>query len=87
MSSDTSLRSDRRGRTTASAGLLADAQPLQTRAGWPLRAAGFWAAVLLPFVALAFLFSGLAAANPIAFAVLVGANVAGIVLGRDHNCE
>ncbi|MEA5387813.1 hypothetical protein VB773_18190 [Haloarculaceae archaeon H-GB2-1] len=66
---------------------LADASALQTTAFLPLRAIGFWAAICLPFVALALLVNGYAAENGGVFALLLCANVTALVLGRNHHAE
>jgi hypothetical protein len=72
---------------SATADRLADAQPLQSTALLPLRALGFWAAVVLPFVVLTLAATGYAAENAATFSLLLCANVVGLVLGRDYNAE
>ncbi len=50
-----------------------------------LRALGFWAAIVLPFLHIPLLLSGLTTeAEVIAFALLVTANIIAIRLGMDH---
>lgn len=53
--------------------------------GLPARFVGFWTAVVLPFVLLGLLASGAASQSPLLLSGLLAANLAGIVLGRDHN--
>lgn len=52
--------------------------------GYPLELAGFWTAVLLPFVLLGLVVVGIAQQSPWLLTGLVSANVAGLVLGKDH---
>jgi hypothetical protein len=61
------------------------AWPLQTLCLPAIRFAGFWTAVLLPFVLMAVLVSGLAAQSPSLVGGLLACNVAGLVLGRNYN--
>jgi hypothetical protein len=49
----------------------------------PLRAAGFCAAVALPFAYLPLLYGGLTGSEFGLFAVAVAVNIVGLVLGRD----
>jgi hypothetical protein len=58
---------------------------LQASVGRTLRAAGFWAAVTLPFAILALLASGTAQRYPSALVGLLAVNLLALVLGRDHN--
>ena len=52
----------------------------------PLRTVGFWTAVCLPFVHVPLLLSGIAsAADAVAFAVLLAANLLALVLGHGHD--
>ncbi|WP_336001594.1 hypothetical protein [Halorientalis halophila] len=51
----------------------------------PLQAVGFWSAIVLPLVLFPMMVSGLAGESLPLFAALVGANLAGAVLGRDYN--
>lgn len=53
--------------------------------GRPLKLAGFWTAVVLPFVLLTLIALGFAQQSPLAFTGLVTANFAGLVLGRNYN--
>jgi hypothetical protein len=50
----------------------------------PLRFVGFWAAVVLPFVLLALVASGLATQHPTVAGGLVAGNLAGLLLGRGY---
>lgn len=61
------------------------ASTLRTAVEYPLRLLGFWSAVVLPFVLLALLVAGIAQGSPALLAGLLGANVAGLVLGREYN--
>jgi hypothetical protein len=49
-----------------------------------VRFVGFWTAVLLPFVLLPLLVSGLIAERPLVAGGLLAVNLAGLVLGRDY---
>jgi hypothetical protein len=49
--------------------------------------AGFWTAVLLPFVTAPMLATGLASEHMVAFVALVAANLVALVLGRDYNAD
>jgi len=53
----------------------------------PLRCAGFWSAVALPFVLVALVLVGAAAQQAELFAGLVGANLVALRLGRDYKRE
>ncbi|MHB9287247.1 hypothetical protein ACKVMT_09450 [Halobacteriales archaeon Cl-PHB] len=80
MSSASPFRSD----SAASTQQRMVEQPLRG-AATALQFAGFWAAVILPFVLLSFVATGLAADNPtVAGGLLVG-NLAGLALGRNYN--
>lgn len=57
---------------------------LRTVLGYPVRAIGFWTAVLLPFVLLALVATGIAQQSPLLLTGLVVANVAALVVGRDY---
>jgi hypothetical protein len=48
------------------------------------RCAGFWTAVLLPFVLLTLLVGGVAAEQPFVAGGLLAATLAGLVAGRTH---
>jgi hypothetical protein len=61
------------------------AQPLQRVCLPAIRFVGFWTAVLLPFVLVSMLVTGLAAQSPSLVGGLLACNVAGLVLGRNHN--
>ena len=50
-----------------------------------VRAAAFWAAALLPLVALTTLFTGLAGQHPTALAALLAVNTACAVIGHGHS--
>jgi hypothetical protein len=50
----------------------------------PLRFVGFWTAILVPFVLLGLIASGTALQSPGLFAGLLGANLAGLVVGRNY---
>lgn len=50
----------------------------------PVRAAGFWTAVVVPFVLLGLLATGIAQQSPLLLSGLVGANLLGLVLGKDY---
>lgn len=58
---------------------------LRTTVAYPLRLIGFWSAIVLPFVLLGLLAAGVAQGSPALLAGLVGANIAGLVLGREYN--
>jgi hypothetical protein len=62
-----------------------DFESLRAAAGYPLRAAGFWSAIALPFVILGLLAVGAAQQSPVLLSGLLTANVVGLVLGRTHN--
>lgn len=52
----------------------------------PLKAGAFWAAVLLPFVTLAFVFAGIVTTTDYAsLGALVTANVLALVIGHDYS--
>lgn len=53
--------------------------------GLPIKFIGFWTAVLVPFVLLGLLLSGAVLQSPQLFAGLLGANLTGLVVGRDYN--
>jgi hypothetical protein len=57
---------------------------LRTVLGYPVRAVGFWTAVLLPFVLLGLIAAGVAQQSPLLFTGLVTANVTALVVGRDY---
>lgn len=57
---------------------------LRTVLGYPVRAIGFWAAVLLPFVLLTLVATGIAQQSPLLLTGLVTANVAALVVGKDY---
>ena len=61
------------------------AQPLRTVCLPAARFVGFWTAVLLPFVLVSMLVTGLAAQSPSLVGGLLACNVAGLVLGRNYN--
>lgn len=77
---------------------MSNASPLETdspvRAGFdvqslrllglPARFAGFWTAVVVPFVLLGMIASGAAHQSPLVMTGLLAANVVGLVLGRDY---
>lgn len=50
-----------------------------------IRFAGFWTAILVPFVLLAFVAAGVVAQYPLVAGGLLVGNVAGLVLGRNYN--
>ncbi|MFT4950335.1 MAG: hypothetical protein ACI9CA_002481 [Natronomonas sp.] len=50
-----------------------------------VRFVGFWTAVLLPFVLVTLLASGLIATRPFVAGGLLAVNLAGLVVGRDYN--
>lgn len=50
----------------------------------PMRFVGFWTAILVPFVLLGLIASGAALQSPGLFAGLLGANLAGLVVGRNY---
>ncbi len=80
MSSASPFRSD----SAASTQQRLVEQPLRG-AATACRFAGFWAAVVLPFVLLSLVATGLAADHPtVAGSLLVG-NVVGLALGRNYN--
>lgn len=51
----------------------------------PVRFLGFWTAIVSPFLLLGFVTTGLAAEYPVVVTGLFVANVAGLVLGSNHN--
>ncbi|MEF8814916.1 MAG: hypothetical protein V5A55_14045 [Halovenus sp.] len=51
----------------------------------PVRFAGFWTAVVVPFVVLGLFASGAAQQSPRLVVGLLVANVAGLVVGKDYN--
>jgi len=53
----------------------------------PVQFAGFWTAVLLPFVTAPMLATGLASEHMVAFAALIVANLVALVLGRGYNAD
>lgn len=52
--------------------------------GLPVKFVGFWTAVFVPFVLLALIASGAVLQAPQLFAALLGANLVGLVVGRDY---
>ena len=60
-------------------------QSLRAAVGYPLRAAGFWSAIALPFVILGLLAVGAVQQSPVLLSGLVAANVVGLIVGRTHN--
>ncbi len=52
--------------------------------GVPVKFIGFWTAVFVPFVLLALIVSGAVLQAPQLFAALLGANLVGLVVGRDY---
>jgi hypothetical protein len=50
----------------------------------PVKFIGFWTAVFVPFVLLALIASGAVLQAPQLFAALLGANLVGLVVGRDY---
>jgi len=60
-------------------------QSLRTAVGYPLRAAGFWSAIALPFIILGLLAAGAAQQSPVLLTGLVTANVVGLFVGRTHH--
>jgi hypothetical protein len=51
----------------------------------PVQFAGFWTAVLLPFVLFPMLVSGMASEQLVPFVALLATNLVALVLGRDYN--
>jgi len=58
---------------------------LRTSIVHPVQFLGFWTAVVSPFVLAGLVVTGLATQHPQVMAGVLGANVAGIVLGNRHN--
>jgi len=52
-----------------------------------LRAAGFWSAICLPWIALAFVVTGAATTRPVWFSVIVLAAGIGAVAGKNYTLE
>ena len=50
----------------------------------PVQAAGFWTAVLVPFVLLGLTATGIAQQSPLLVSGLVAANLLGLLLGKDY---
>ncbi len=50
-----------------------------------VRRVGFWAAVLIPFVLLSLLASGVIVELPFVAGGLLAVNLAGLLLGQEHN--
>lgn len=50
----------------------------------PAQFVGFWTAIFVPFVLLGLIASGEALQSPELFATLLGANLAGLVVGRNY---
>jgi hypothetical protein len=50
----------------------------------PVRFIGFWTAILVPFVLLGMIVSGTALQSPQLLSVLLGANLFGLVVGKDY---
>ena len=71
--------------TDAATSRQLNAQSLLALFQWPIRWLGFWAAIVLPFVLLALLVTGVAQQVPTLLAGLLVANVTGLVLGREYN--
>lgn len=66
-------------------GHVPHAEQWSNRAMHLIRAFGFWAAIVLPFLHIPLLLSGLTTrAEVIAFVTLVAANIVAIRLGMDH---
>lgn len=58
---------------------------LRAAVEYPLRALGFWTAIVVPFVLLGLIVAGIAQTSPVLMTGLVGANIAGLLLGREYN--
>lgn len=75
---------------------MSNASPIGSKSlprlqAWPRRAiempmqfVGFWTAIFVPFVLLGLIASGTALQSPGLFAALLGANLAGLVVGRNY---
>lgn len=50
----------------------------------PMRFVGFWTAIFVPFVLLGLIASGAVLQSPQLFAALLGANLVGLVVGRNY---
>lgn len=50
----------------------------------PLQFVGFWTAILVPFVLLGLLASGVAQQSPLLLTALLAANFVGLVVGRNY---
>lgn len=57
---------------------------IKTVLGYPIQAIGFWTAVVLPFVLLALIVTGIAQQSPLLLTGLVIANVTGLIVGREY---
>lgn len=57
---------------------------LWTVLDYPIRAIGFWTAIVLPFVLLALVALGIAQQSPLLLTALVTANIAGLVVGKEY---
>lgn len=70
-----------------------DPGPIEVPSGYgtlfrPVKAAGFWAAVGLPFVYVPLMLTGVqTTAEQLALGVLLGVHVLALILGRHHNAE
>lgn len=62
-----------------------DAETFQATVLPPVRFVGFWTAVILPFVYVPLLFTGLEGATMTAFLALIVAHVVSLVLGKPYN--
>ena len=50
----------------------------------PLRFVGFWTAIFVPFVLLGLILSGAALQSPQLLSALLGANLVGLIVGRNY---
>lgn len=50
-----------------------------------VRVAGFWSAVVLPFILAGLVVTGAAVEYPVAVGMLLAMNVLGLAVGREHN--
>lgn len=80
MSSASPYESDR----AATSRQPVDSAGLHTHVRPVIHCAGFWTAVLLPFVLVTLLASGVIVEQPFVAGGLLAVNLAGLVLGRDY---
>jgi len=72
------------GRNTTASNQWLSVQSLQSALEPPIQFVGFWTAVLIPFVLLALVASGVAQQSPLLLAGLLATDIFGLVLGKGY---